>query len=135
MGYSENTQKTYLHYPGLFYDHFDKLDVNQINPKQIETFFYDMRQKVQLSYSAQSQYINTIKFYYEKVLGKPKNVYRLPRPRKPQKLPNVMSKTEIRKILNAVSNIKHKTILQLIYSSGLRLSELLNLQTKDIDST
>lgn len=134
MGYSENTQKTYLHYLGLFYDYFNHRDLALISTNEIETFFFEMIQNNQLSYAAQSQYINAIKFYFEKVLGKPKTVYKLPRPRKPKKLPNVMSKNEIRKLFNAVSNIKHKAILHLIYSSGLRLSELLNLQIKDIDS-
>ncbi len=134
MGYSDNTQKTYLHYLGLFCEHFDNVDLNDIDSRKIETFFYEMIQNNQLSYSAQSQYINAIKFYYEKVLGKPKNVYNLPRPRKPQSLPKVLSKNEIKKILDVTSNIKHKCIITLLYSAGLRRSELLNLKVKDIDS-
>ena len=134
MGYSENTQRIYTYYLGLFFDHFKHRDVEHINPKEIENFLYDLIQKNKLSYSAQSQYINAIKFYFEKVLEKPRTVYKLSRPRKPKKLPNVMSKNEIRKLFNAVSNIKHKAILHLAYSGGLRLSELLNLKIKDIDS-
>jgi len=134
MGYSENTQKTYLHYLGLFCDHFNNFDLNQINSRQIETFFYDLIQNNQLSYSAQSQYINAIKFYFEKVLGKPKTVYNLPRPRKPKSLPKVLSKNEIKNIIDVTSNIKHKCIITLLYSAGLRRSELINLKVKDIDS-
>ena len=134
MGYSDNTQKTYLHYLGLFCDQFNKLDINQINTRQIETFFYDLIQNNQLSYSAQSQYINAIKFYYEKVLGKPNAVYKLSRPRKPETLPKILSKNEIKKILDVTSNIKHKCIITLLYSAGLRRSELINLKVKDLDS-
>ena len=134
MGYSLNTQKTYLHYLSLFCDHFHQRDFNQISTNEIEAYFYELIQNNQLSYSAQSQYINAIKFYYEKVLGKPKNVYNLPRPRKPESLPKVLSKNEIKKILEVTSNIKHKCIITLLYSAGLRRSELLNLKVKDINS-
>lgn len=87
-----------------------------------------------LSYSAQSQFINAIKFYYEKTLENPKTVYNLPRPKKPKTLPKVMSRKEVFKLLSVISNIKHKAILHIIYSGGLRLGELLNLKIEDIDS-
>jgi site-specific recombinase XerD len=134
MGYSENTQKTYLHYLGLFCDHFDSQEMNRITSQQIEAYFYDPIQNNQLSYSALSQYINAIKFYYEKVLGKPKTVYKLPRPKKPNILPKVLSKEEVKMIINATNNIKHRCILSLLYSAGLRRGELLNLKIEDIDS-
>ena len=62
------------------------------------------------------------------------DVDKLERPRRKYKLPNVLSKEEVKLILNAHSNIKHKTMLSLIYSCGLRRSELLNLKPTDIDS-
>lgn len=87
-----------------------------------------------ISISQQNQRINAIKFYYEKILGKEKQLYNLHRPKKEQKLPKVLSKTEIKRILNASENIKHKCILMLIYSAGLRRSELIDLKISDIDS-
>ena len=64
-----------------------------------------------LSESEQNQKINSIKFFYEKVLHRPREVYELPRPKKPFKLPEVFSENEVRRILDAAGNLKHKCIL------------------------
>lgn len=61
-------------------------------------------------------------------------IEKIRRPKRSKVLPNVLSKEEVKLILNAHSNSKHKTMLSLIYSCGLRRSELLNLKPIDIDS-
>ncbi len=81
-----------------------------------------------------NQALNSIKFYYEVVLRMPNRFYAIERPRKEQKLPEVLSKDEIKLIIQNTNNIKHKCIVSLLYSSGLRRNELLNLKIKDIDS-
>jgi len=78
--------------------------------------------------------INAIKFYYEKVLGRKKEYYRISRPRKESKLPTVLTLGEIEKMIDVTRNQKHKCILMTIYSGGLRRSELINLKVADIDS-
>lgn len=87
-----------------------------------------------VSAATQNQAINAIKFYYERVLGGQRKFYCLQRPDKEQKLPTVLSTEEITSILKATGNLKHKAILTVIYSSGLRISELINLKIKDIDA-
>ena len=87
-----------------------------------------------VSSSYQNQSINAIKFYYEKVLGGNRKFYMLNRPRDEEYLPEVLNNEEITAILNATENLKHKAILMTIYSAGLRVSEAVNLKTKDIDS-
>lgn len=77
--------------------------------------------------------INAIKFYYEKVLGQQRKFYEL-RPKKPQQLPLVFTETEIVLLLKPVDNLKHKCILMLIYSAGLRLGELTQLRIDDINT-
>ncbi len=77
---------------------------------------------------------NGLKFYYEKVIGRPTSTYYLQRPKKEKKLPLVLSEEEIVKILRLITNLKHKCIIYLIYSSGLRLSEVIHLKISDIDS-
>ncbi|MBN2348419.1 MAG: tyrosine-type recombinase/integrase [Bacteroidales bacterium] len=62
------------------------------------------------------------------------NIEKLERPRKERRLPVVLSQEEIKSIFEEVHNIKHKTLLSLIYSAGLRISEVINLQIKDIDT-
>ncbi|WP_219921616.1 phage integrase N-terminal SAM-like domain-containing protein [Rufibacter sp. XAAS-G3-1] len=76
-----------------------------------------------ISASHQNSAVNAIKFYYEKVLHLPRTVYYLDRPREAQALPEVLSEGEVTLIMNAVGNLKHKCILLLIYSAGLRAGE------------
>ena len=78
--------------------------------------------------------VNAIKYYFEKVLLQPQIVIDLPRPRKPLQLPNVLGKRSIGKIISGTENIKHRCMLMLAYSAGLRVSEIVALKITDIDS-
>ncbi|MCD6345847.1 MAG: tyrosine-type recombinase/integrase [Bacteroidales bacterium] len=89
----------------------------------------------QVSSSYQNQAINSIKFYYEKVLKGPRRVYYIERPRKEKTLPAVMSEAEVKMIFEKMTNLKHKCLLMTCYSGGLRISEVLNLKPSDIDSS
>lgn len=80
------------------------------------------------------QIINSVKFYYETVKGMPNRFYEIDRPIKKKTLPKVLSKHDIEKIINHTPNLKHKSIITLLYSAGLRLSKFLNLKLQDIDS-
>jgi site-specific recombinase XerD len=81
-----------------------------------------------------NQAINSIKFYYETVMGMPNRFYSIERPRKEQRLPSILAKEDILKMIDVTNNIKHKCIISLLYSSGLRRGELLVLKLTDIDS-
>jgi len=74
-----------------------------------------------------------VKFYYEKVLERPVEKYFVPRPRKEKKLPEVLSEEEVTRILKQINNLKHKCIIYLIYSAGLRISEAINLKINELD--
>ena len=87
-----------------------------------------------MSASYQNQAINAIKFYYERVLGGKRKFYFIERPLKEKALPVVLNHAEVIAIIKATPNIKHRAMLILAYSSGLRVSELLKLKIKDIDS-
>jgi integrase/recombinase XerD len=78
--------------------------------------------------------INALKFYYEQVLGREKFFLDIPRPKKPSQLPKVLGEQELTRLFNALSNRKHKAILFAAYSAGLRVSEVVNLRLRDIDS-
>ncbi len=87
-----------------------------------------------VSRSYQNQSINAIKFYLEHVLGQDRQFFDLQRPKKTEKLPEVLSLEEVKAILKATGNLKHKAILATIYSAGLRVGELTELKISDIDS-
>ncbi len=132
--YAVNTRRIYLHFIKNFLANHENEDIKNLSKNEIRDFLVDYIENNNCSQATISQYINSIKFLYEKVLNQPRTVYELPRPKKSQKLPKVMSQQEIKSLISVVSNSKHKAILHLIYSSGLRLNELINLKIADIDS-
>jgi len=132
--YSPNTIKTYKSYFLDFMDHFRGENLDGIGSSQINDYLLDLVICRNISRSQQNQRINAIKFYYEKVLGRDKKIYRIERPRKDKKLPSVVSKFEIRAMLDQTENFKHRCIIELLYSTGMRRSELINLKSSDIDS-
>ncbi len=111
---------------------FRKQKLSEVSKEQINSYILWLIRKKNISESQQNQRINAIKFYYEKVLEKPKQYYAIERPRKTKQLPKVLSENEILSILKATQNIKHKAILGTIYSAGLRRSELVNLRIQDV---
>ena len=86
------------------------------------------------SFTYQNQLVSALKLFFREIVNAPMDIEKLQRPRLEHKLPNVLSKDEIRAILQSPKNIKHKTMLSLIYACGLRRSELLNLKLPDVDS-
>ena len=131
--YALNTVKTYITCFEAFINHYKNLDLLEINEELIRQYLQKLVQEKK-SNSYINQAINSIKFYYEGVLGMPNRFYSVERPRKENKLPKVISKEEVKAIINTTNNSKHKCIVSLLYSAGLRRSELLNLKLSDIDS-
>lgn len=134
MRYSEHTQRTYLSAFEEFINYYHQYDISTIDDMKVVAFIRYLVTDRKVSTAYQNQSINAIKFYYEKVLNSPRKVYYIDRPRTERTLPTVLSTDEVSSLMKQVDNIKHKTILMLTYSSGLRISELLNLKLTDIDS-
>lgn len=132
--YSENTIKTYTKYFKDFIDYFSARELDTVEANEINNYILELIESKNISPSQQNQRINAIKFYYEKVLGRAKAYYTIDRPNKESQLPDVLSKHEIRSIFEQIVNIKHKCILEIIYSAGLRRGEVLQLKPQDIDS-
>ncbi len=131
--YSINTIRIYVNCFEAFINYYKDVELKQINENDIRTYILHIIEK-KYSISYQNQMINAIKFYYELVLGMPNRFYAIERPKKKDKLPLVLSKEEIRSIINNTENLKHKAILITLYSCGLRISEVLNLKITDIHS-
>jgi site-specific recombinase XerD len=129
--YSPKTIKAYIHYNEDFLKVAGKspAEINEVDIKNYLFYLVDQRK---IAASTLNSAINALKFYYGSIL-KRKFLYEIKRPKKDKKLPVVLSQKEIVKIFSAVSNIKHKAILMLIYSAGLRVSEVVKLKAEDID--
>ncbi len=130
--YSPNTIKTYVTYMKSFMAEFKDRELTSITTQEIDGFILKLIRAKGISPSQQNQRINSIKFYYEKVLGMDKQFYNIERPRKSRELPKVLSEEEVRAILKSIGNLKHKAIISTIYSAGLRRSELINLRKQDV---
>lgn len=135
LRYSESTLQTYTNAFEEFINYYHNFELLLIDNEQIIQFLQYLVLHRKVSSSYQNQAINAIKFYYEKVLLKPREFYFLERPRREKMLPTVLSVEEVVLILSKIENLKHKTIIMLIYSAGLRISEAINLKIKDIDSS
>ena len=132
--YSFATIKVYKSHFSAFLLQYNQIEPKDISEQQIIQYILQQIEERSISESTQNGIINAIKFYYETVLGNPRKVYKIPRPKKTKQLPKVLSEQEVVKLINAVDNLKHKCILLLIYSAGLRLSELIHLKITDIHS-
>jgi site-specific recombinase XerD len=133
-GYSPNTLKSYSSELSGFLKYFENHDLKNVTKDQIESYIYYLITKYKISDSRQNSAINAIKFYYEQVLNMPREYYDIQRPKRAHQLPNTLSKEEVIKLINSPGNLKHRAILNTIYSGGLRMGELLNLRIKDIHS-
>lgn len=132
--YSKNTIQNYTSLFGKFLAYFEGTPAHELTDADIAKFQNYLVSTKGISISTQNQYINAIKFYFEKVLGRDKQYYQIYRPIKEFKLPKVLSEKEVTAILSNVTNLKHKAMLLLVYSAGLRAGELVNLRISDIDS-
>lgn len=122
--YSKNTIKNYTHYIKKFL--LSNLSDNEFIHREIT--------EKDISVNTQNIIINAIKLYTERIIREKHEVL-YQRPRREKRLPTVLSKDEVLKIINSIKNIKHRTIISIIYSAGLRVSEITNLKLMDIDYT
>ncbi len=132
--YSPSTVKTYKNEFAQFLSFFETRDLVAIEKSEIESFVAHLITKYKISETKQNQLINAIKFYYEQVLGKPREYYNIQRPKRALELPNVLSLEEVQRLIHAPENLKHKAMLCTIYSAGLRSGELLQLRVRDVHS-
>lgn len=130
--YRKSTIKSYKSNFKNFLLYFSQRNPSDIKKEEIRKYLLWMINHKEISESMQNTVINAIKAYYEMVLKDEKIYFYDLRPRKSKKLPNVLTEDEVIRLLQVVENIKHKCILMLIYSGGLRISEVINLQLTDI---
>ncbi len=136
-GYSINTIKTYYYFVLRLLNCYRQNSLSQINmfsSSVINEYHQMMLGEKAYSYLTVNQSISAIKLYYSGYLKREVELQDVIRPKTGRQLPKVWSKEEMCSILNATENIKHKTLLSLIYGSGLRTGETLNLKLNDIDS-
>jgi len=131
--YSPRTQTRYIECVASFAKHFGK-SPDQLGPKQIRSFQVHLVSEKKCSWTVLNQTVCALRFLYVTTLGKDWGIRHIPYAKGEKKLPVVLSQREATRLLQAVDNLKHLTMLLLAYSAGLRVSEIANLEVKDIDS-
>ena len=132
--YSESTIETYIDCVKKFLIFCIPKPIFEIQANDMVRFVDEYIIPSKLSYSYQNQVVNGTKLFFREIVKSQLNVESFARPRRQHNLPNVLSKEEVKSILQAPQNVKHRTMLSLIYACGLRRSELLGLKPADIQS-
>jgi integrase/recombinase XerD len=133
--YSFRTIKTYSSMLRRFINRFQPLQPNEITISQIKDYFYSILEDDNLGTCTIDQTINALKLLYVDIYHMEFNFGEIVRPRPNRKLPVVLAKEDILMMFDFINNPTHRLMLQLMYSSGLRVSEVVNLQVQDIDLT
>lgn len=130
--YSPRTIDAYLNATKHLFLHFPTKPPGDIRTEDIEAYQHHLATVRKVSNSHLNQVVNAVRYYYMNVVGDAKRVTFIERPRKETKLPLVLSKSEVAAVLKAPDNLKHRTMLSLAYSAGLRVSEVIALRPEDL---
>src|SRR5271157_2911490 len=130
---SENTSKCYLQIIKQFSKYFTR-SPEELGTEEIREYLLHLKRNKKLATQTLDVVYSALKFLYHTVLGRPWEISPVPRVKLGKRLPVVLSKEEITALLSVIKNIKHKALLTIIYSAGLRNSEAANLKVCDIDS-
>ena len=132
-GYSRNTIKAYINHNKTFINYIKK-DIFSLTMDDINDYILYLIEKKGNTHSFANQFISAFKTFNSLILELDNVNKKLFRPKKKKKLPKVLNKSEVKKIIASVDNLKHQLILILTYSAGLRVSEVVRLKISDIDS-
>jgi site-specific recombinase XerD len=131
---SPHTQRSYVQQVSLFARHFHK-SPEKLGPEEIRTYQVYLTNDKKLAPGSVLLAVAALRFLYKVSLKREWSFEEvIPAPKKPQKLPVVLSPEEVLHLLECVGSTKHRAILTTCYAAGLRISEAVRLQPKDVDS-
>jgi integrase/recombinase XerD len=132
--YSDRSNATYSGLIKTFLTFFNEKTIDNITNEDIIQFNHELIVKKGYSISYQRQMVSALKLFFQRVDQRKLDIDKLERPRKERKLPVIFSKKEVKRIISSIRNEKHRVIISLFYSAGLRVSELLHLRPNDLDT-
>ena len=130
---SSSTLQTYGSFVFTFLEYLGDLPLEEVDNTRVRLFVEELVRKKRYGISSHRQLIGALKHFSALYTESKIDNLQLVRPKRSRLLPTVLSQEEVMRLLQRTPNLKHRTVLALIYSSGLRISELLNLELKDID--
>lgn len=131
--YSRKTLKAYTGCLRAFIRFIHPQHPREVSDKDIRRYLIYLIETERLSASTVNQAYNALRFLFVELYHRPFTLTNIPRPAKEHKLPSILSQEEILKVFSFVKNLKHKTMLMLIYSAGLRVGECVRLKIADVD--
>ena len=132
-GFSPHTQKEYLMRVTHFARYFNRLP-DKLGEKEVKEYLLHLTRDKHASYGVLNMTYCALKFIYTVTLGRPWEIERIPRLKRPVKMPVILDNGEVRRLIVLTENLKHRAILMMAYSSGLRISEVAHLKVGDIDT-
>ncbi|MEO7048236.1 MAG: tyrosine-type recombinase/integrase [Ferruginibacter sp.] len=132
--YSKSTIRTYTNELSQFLAILKNTPATSLDSNRMKDYLQYCHKTLHLSEATLHSRMNALKFYYEQVLNKEKFFWEIPRPKKPLLLPRIFNQDEVADIINSMDNKKHKVMLMMAYSAGLRVSEVVAIKTYNIDS-
>lgn len=132
-GLSQNTLKSYTSHAKIFLEYSNRPS-EQLDANDIRNFLWYLINKKKASPGTVNSYSAAIRFLFAVTLNRTLNYLQIPRQKKRKALPEVLTREEVSSIIESCKNIKHKAMLMMIYSAGLRVSEAIALKIQHIDS-
>lgn len=133
-GFSRTTQKAYSGHVRRWLSWQNDRQLTQ-EDDGIKHFFLHLIDERQCSHSYVNQAISALKLFYDEILDQEWSLQKIRRPKKIRRLPKVLSEAEVALLINALTNLKHRAMMMLLYSAGLRVGEVVRLKPQDIDSS
>jgi len=130
--YAPTTVRCYIRAVAEFAQHFNK-PPDQLGPEEIRSWQLFLLNEKRVKLSTYIQAVCALRFFYQNTLHRKIEIDRIPLPRYEKKLPVILSKTEVKALLEAPKNLKHRAMLATMYGAGLRVSEVAKLRVSDLD--
>jgi integrase/recombinase XerD len=131
--YSPNTIEAYVRHVALFARHFGR-SPTELGPGDVRTFQVHLVHERKVGWGTFNQTVCALRFLYRTTLQKDWAIAHIPYAKQPKKLPVVLSQEEVRRVLEAIKNEKHRLLVMLMYAAGLRVTEAVSLRVEDVDS-
>ena len=130
--YSPRTKESYLSWMIALVKHYRK-SPDTITDEEIQKYLHHIQNERKLAWPTCNQAAWAISFFYRYVMERRDFKAHIDRRRTPQTIPEILSTEEVRRLIDAADNLKHKTMLMTVYGTGVRVSELVNIRINDIE--
>src|SRR3989442_2924982 len=132
-GFSPRTHESYIAAVVRLAKHYHR-SPDQLTIGEVQAYLAHLILERKLSWSTCSQATSAFRFLYHVTLGHPRTDFHVPLPKQPQKLPEILSREEVWRLLAAPPHPRHRLLLTTVYAAGLRVSEAIALRVTDIDA-